>query len=63
MLPQAGVAIGLGLLAADRCPFFAEDILAVVIAATVVFELIGPILTNTALKHVGEIGNAEPRTP
>ena len=63
MLPQAGVAIGLGLLAADRFPLFAEDILAVVIAATVVFELIGPILTNQALKQVGEIGNTEPRTP
>lgn len=60
MLPQAGVAIGLGLLAADRFPESADDILAIVIAATVVFELVGPILTKAALNHTGEIGNAKP---
>jgi len=63
MLPQAGVAIGLGLLAADRFPASADDILAVVIAATVIFELFGPVLTKTALSHIGEIDNVEPRPP
>lgn len=63
MLPQAGVAIGLGLLAADRFPDVAEDLLAVVIAATVIFELVGPILTKTALHHVGEAGTVESPDP
>ena len=62
MLPQAGVALGLGLLAAGRFPLFAEEILAVVIAATVVFELIGPVVTKNALKRVGETGDIEPGT-
>ena len=58
MLPQAGVAIGLTLLAAERFPNLAEDLLAIVIAATVVFELTGPIMAKAALDHVGEAGMA-----
>jgi Kef-type K+ transport system membrane component KefB len=54
LLPQAGVAIGLSLLAADRFPDVADDLLAVVITATVLFELVGPILTRLALERVGE---------
>jgi len=54
MLPQAGVAIGLALLASDRFPEVGEQLLAVVIAATVLFELVGPILTKLALERVGE---------
>ena len=54
MLPQAGVAIGLALLAAEQFPDVAEDVLAVVIASTVVFELTGPVLTRLALTRVGE---------
>ena len=60
MLPQAGVAIGLSLLAAERFPAIAEDLLAVVIAATVVFELVGPIAAKAALQRVGEAGKAAP---
>jgi Kef-type K+ transport system membrane component KefB len=59
MLPQAGVAIGLSLLAAERFPEIADDVVAVVIAATVVFELTGPIMTRRALDAVGESGAAE----
>ena len=56
MLPQAGVALGLTLLAADRFPAIADEIVPVVIVATVVFELVGPLLTGHALQRVGEAG-------
>lgn len=60
MLPQAGVAIGLALLAAEQFPDVAEDVLAVVIASTVVFELTGPVLTRLALTRVGEARTLPP---
>jgi Kef-type K+ transport system membrane component KefB len=59
MLPQAGVAIGLSLLAADRFPDIAEDLVAVAIAATVIFELVGPIFTKVAVDRLGESGRAD----
>lgn len=61
LLPQAGVAIGLSLLAADRFPDVGDDLLTVVVAATVAFELFGPILTRLALNKVGE-ASPDPET-
>ncbi|MDH5452136.1 MAG: cation:proton antiporter [Paracoccaceae bacterium] len=52
LMPQAGVAIGMALLAGERFPDKAETILAVTIASTVVFEVIGPMITLFALKRV-----------
>jgi Kef-type K+ transport system membrane component KefB len=49
LLPQAGVAVGMALVAAERFPQAGEVVLAVTIAATVVFEIIGPPLTQWAL--------------
>lgn len=49
LLPQAGVAIGMGLLAASRYPEYRNIILTVVIGTTVIFELAGPVLTRLAL--------------
>jgi Kef-type K+ transport system membrane component KefB len=54
MLPQAGVALGMALLAVQRLPAWGEIILPVVVGATVVFEIIGPLLTRLALRRVGE---------
>lgn len=51
LLPQAGVAIGMALLAADQFPEYRETILPIVIASTVLFELVGPIFTRMALRH------------
>ncbi|MES9993482.1 MAG: cation:proton antiporter [Candidatus Thiodiazotropha sp.] len=51
LLPQAGVAIGMALLTAHRFPQHAQMILSLVIAATVVFELLGPVLTRVALRR------------
>lgn len=54
LLPQAGVALGLALAVIERFPQHAEPVLNTVIAATVVFELVGPPLTRLALTRMGE---------
>lgn len=50
--PQAGVAIGMALIAIDRFPDYKEILLPVVITSTVFFELVGPFCTRLALKRV-----------
>jgi Kef-type K+ transport system membrane component KefB len=54
MLPQAGVALGMALVAAQRVPDFGDVIIPVVVAATIIFEIIGPVFTRLALHRVGE---------
>lgn len=49
MLPQAGVAIGMALAAAEQLPQFATQITALAIGTTVGFELIGPLVTAFVL--------------
>ena len=49
LMPQAGVAIGMALLASERFPTYQDVILPVVIGTTVLFELTGPIATRVAL--------------
>lgn len=56
LVPQAGVALGMALVAADHFPALAKPLLAAVISTTIVFELLGPILTQVALRQVGESG-------
>lgn len=55
LLPQAGVAIGMALLASQRFPEIGDIILPIVLGSTVFFELIGPITTRWALTSVGDI--------
>lgn len=52
LTPQAGVALGMALVAAAEFPEYRDALLAISIGATVVFELIGPILTRLALSRV-----------
>lgn len=47
--PQAGVAMGMALIAADRVPDYGSLILSVVVGTTVIFELIGPMVTRYAI--------------
>ncbi len=61
LLPQAGVAIGMALLAAQRLPEIKDIVLPVVLGATVVFELIGPVLTRWTLTQVGDIPTGKTR--
>lgn len=55
LLPQAGVAIGMSLIVAEKFAEYGKEIRAVVLAATLVYELIGPLLTKIALSKAGEI--------
>jgi len=52
--PQAGVALGMALLASQHIPELKQVILPVTIGSTIVFELIGPVMTRKALIKVGE---------
>ena len=54
LMPQAGVAVGMALVAVERLPEFGPRILSVVIASTVVFEIFGPVMTRKALIAAGE---------
>ena len=58
LTPQAGVAIGMALMAGQKFPEFNDVILPVVLATTVIFELTGPVITRWVLVRVGE---ARPR--
>ena len=54
LLPQAGVAIGMALVAGERFPEWASTIMAFTIASTVVFEIIGPPVTLSAIHKVSK---------
>ncbi len=57
LIPQGGIVIGLALLITQNPAFdtFSGIILNVIIGATVIHELVGPLLAKTALKKAGEI--------
>lgn len=60
LLPQAGVAIGMAQMVAaspDLAPI-APQVVTVALFATLVYELIGPVLTKLALTKAGEIKKA-----
>lgn len=55
LIPQAGVAIAMSQLVISVLPTYGEEIRAVVLCATLVYELTGPIITKAALTSAGEI--------
>ena len=54
LIPQAGVALGMALVASSHFPDVREMLLAITVGTTVIFELVGPVLTRVALRKVGE---------
>lgn len=54
LLPQAGVAIGMALVASSYFPEYRQVLLSVIISSTVFFEIIGPVFTRMALKQAHE---------
>ena len=52
LLPQAGVAIGMALVASNYFPEYRQTLLSVVIGSTIFFEIIGPVFTRLALQRV-----------
>ncbi len=59
LTPQAGVALGIGLVAKSTFPEFGNYIFTVIAATTVIFELIGPLLTKYSLIKAGDITSTE----
>lgn len=56
LVPQAGVAIGLSLVAQNALPgAHGAEIRTVILAATVIYEFVGPLITKKALIAAGEI--------
>lgn len=55
LLPQAGVAIGLSLVATTVVPQYGATIRAVILCGTFIYEMIGPVMAKIALKKSGEI--------
>ena len=56
LFPQAGVAIGLATTANRTFPNdLGAIVLAVILTATIVYELVGPVITKVALKKAKEI--------
>ncbi|MGP6087309.1 cation:proton antiporter [Antarctobacter jejuensis] len=58
LLPQAGVAVGMALVAAAEFPDLGEALLTLTIGTTVVFELVGPLVTLIAVQRVQAAGEA-----
>lgn len=58
LIPQAGVAIGLSLVAQSMVPEFGSTIRAVILCGTLIYELIGPFVTKRTLVMAKEIKEA-----
>lgn len=54
LVPQAGVAIGLALLVESALPAYGTQIRTIILAGTVIYELIGPLCTKFAIFKAGE---------
>ena len=56
LLPQAGVAIGMAAICATSLPpAEASAVTTIVLCATLIYELVGPVITKIALSAAGEI--------
>lgn len=55
LLPQAGLAIGMALLASQHFPQYRDIILPVILGSTVIFELLGPVFTKRVLLKTGDV--------
>lgn len=63
LIPQAGVAIGLSLVATQVMPEFGAEIRAIILCGTLIYELVGPGVTKFALIKAGEIHEEHAKTP
>lgn len=52
LLPQAGVAVGMALIAAQEFPDYRDLILSLTIGTTVIFEILGPIAVLWSVRRV-----------
>ena len=61
ILPQAGVALGMALVAGNAFPALKDTVLPLVVGSTIVFELGGPALTRLALIRAGDAAGGPAR--
>jgi hypothetical protein len=54
-MPQAGVALGLILIAGKLVPDYAATIKTTIICSTFIYSFIGPVVAKIALQKAGEI--------
>jgi len=55
LMPQAGVALGLIVVAGNIVPDYAEQIRVVILCSTFIYSIIGPVAAKIALQKSGEI--------
>jgi Kef-type K+ transport system membrane component KefB len=57
LIPQGGIVIGLALMMSGKSAFapFSDLLISIVLGATVIHELIGPVVAKISLKKAGEI--------
>lgn len=57
LIPQGGIVIGLALVLKQNSVFnaFSDIILSVIIGATIIHEILGPVISKFALEKAGEI--------
>lgn len=55
LLPQAGVAIGMALVASKSFPEYRQILLSVIISSTIFFEIIGPVFSRLAVQRVQDV--------
>lgn len=59
LMPQAGVALGLILVAESIVPEFASQIRTVILCSTFIYSILGPSVAKAALVKAGEIKTTE----
>jgi Kef-type K+ transport system membrane component KefB len=60
LMPQAGVALGLIVVAGQLIPDYAPQIRVIILCSTFIYSVIGPIAAKMALVRSGEIVLNEP---
>lgn len=55
LMPQAGVALGLTVVASQVVPEYAVQIRVIILCSTFIYSIVGPIVAKIALEKAGEI--------
>lgn len=55
LMPQAGVALGLIVVAGNLIPAYAAEIRVIILCSTFIYSIIGPVAAKIALQKAGEI--------
>ena len=55
LMPQAGVAIGLLMVAGSLLPDYAPELRAIILCSTFIYSILGPSVAKSALTRAGEI--------